>query len=118
MGQNDSPDVGSSLAVLSGGVVVMVAARDGTVLASSDGGKSFSPRATPATKPLTDLWAGPNDVLLGVGYGGQVVASSDRGESFSMVPSGVTEDLFDVGGCGRDVWIVGAHGTALHGTLR
>lgn len=118
VGQNDSSDAGSSLSVLPGGVVVMVAAHDGTVLVSHDGGESFSPHATPASEPLTDLWAGPNGVLLGVGLGGQIVVSSDGGESFSMVPSQVTSDLFDVGGRGRDVWIVGAQGTALHGTLR
>jgi hypothetical protein len=107
------PDVGAALAVLPDGTVALAARQDGAVLISSDGGKTFSPRRTPASAPLAALWASPGGVLYGVGQNGEIVVSSNRGRSFSAAPSGTTADLAAITGCGSEVWIVGAGGTVL-----
>jgi hypothetical protein len=112
MGQKHGPDVGPSLAVLPDGTVAL-AADGGAVLVSTDGGRTFAPRRTPATATLADLWASPTGVLYGVGAKGEAIISIDGGESFAAAPSRTAADLAAVTGCGAHVWIVGARGTVL-----
>lgn len=112
-GHRRGPDVGSALAVLPDATVVLAAEADGSVLISTDRGQTFTPRRTPATAPIADLWVSPAGVLYGVGRHGQVVVSSNGGRTFSAAPSGAEADLTAVTGCGTDVWVVGARGTVL-----
>ena len=112
MGEKQGPDVGAALTVLPDGTVVL-AADGGAVLVSTDGGRTFAPRRTPATATLADLWASPTGVLYGVGARGETIFSVDGGATFAAAPSRTTADLAAVTGCGAHVWIVGARGTVL-----
>lgn len=109
---NKQPDVGMALAVLPDGTVALAAAGSSVVLVANDG-RSFAPHATPATKPLVDLFASPQGVLFGVGREGEIVESTDGGRSFAATPSSTTADLAAINNCGTSIWIVGAHGTVL-----
>ena len=58
------PDVGAALVVLADGTLVVNAASDGLVLVSRDAGHTFEARPTPERDWLSDLWVGPDGVLL------------------------------------------------------
>ena len=110
IGHRHDPEIGTALAVISSGVVL--ARTDGTVLISSDLGKTFKSHATGAASLLAALWASPTGALYGVGARGQIVVSSDGGESFDSMRVG-DADLTAITGCGDEIWIVGARGTVL-----
>jgi hypothetical protein len=110
MGDRKAPDVGAALAVLPSGVAL--AASDGAVLISSDGGKTFIRHATSVAEPLAALWASATGVLYGVGHRGEIVISTDKGNTFAATREG-DADLAAITGCGDEIWIVGARGTVL-----
>jgi hypothetical protein len=111
IGRRHGPDVASTLAVLPSGAVAL-AAVDGSVLLSTDSGRTFAPRQLPRATPLHTLWSGTGG-LYGVGSRGAIVVSTDGGRSFRAVDSRVDRDLFALTGCSDHVWIAGAGGTAL-----
>ncbi len=112
LGGRHGPGVTAALAVLPGGAIAL-GGMDGSVLVSSDGGRTFVARPTPAKAAILGLWAAPRGALYGVGVRGAIVVSTDGGRTFSAANARVASDLYAVTGCAGHVWIVGAHGAAL-----
>jgi photosystem II stability/assembly factor-like uncharacterized protein len=96
---------------------VFVVGDAGTILRTSDGGKTWARLASGTRADLHGVWGSSAKDLYVVGDGNLVLHSSDGGKSWkaSNPPTGVVTALEGVWGSGpKDVYVVGVNGAVAH----
>jgi len=103
-----------AVAADAGGALYAVGAR-GTILLSTDGGKSWAAQSSGTVRDLFALWPrSPGEVVV-VGGGGTILRTVNHGASWLGEPSNTPADLHAIAGvAGGEAWAVGQAGTIVH----
>jgi hypothetical protein len=87
---------------------------NGMVLATSDGGSTWTDVSAPTTETLDGVVAFSADHWIVVGYAGVIYETRSAGASWQLLPSGTASDLRALWAPDEvSIWTVGEGGTAL-----
>ncbi len=99
--------------VVPDGRTVLAVGDSGTILKSSDGGESWTSKASGSTETLTGIVSAGDGAVVAAGSNGSILRSGDQGESWRPVDGVGKENLAGLSGDGDALWAFGAKGTVL-----
>lgn len=109
-----TPDSISVNTLVASGSSLWAAGKSGTILSSTDGGKTWKPQATYTTSSIEGLCFLDEKRGWAVGWLGTILRTRDGGGRWESVPAGVTDTLLAVSFLdAENGWIVGAPGVIL-----